>query len=797
MAEQGSMITAAQSPFLGRHHHVLPPPPPDHHTFLPKADDRVKSRMVDNVEVGYLYEIDHIHLPPRTPVQFKSIRVAMVCEKTELSVAVRFPSMESLRAFFSYSTRETHPALDEKFVMGSALAAKVLTRLVPTEVFSKQKNFENFWLIIPSTLDSFKDNANVTHENETYLSDQLKGNGMVRWGIRRQVKYLGRHKEIGVTDINAQISSSSFLSGFEDVQKELWGVFDKKESQKEEVNGDDDDDDGIDGVNGDGEYKEQDEENKEEENEEENGDDHEDDEEEEEKVKVKETNTNLKRKRYAFRHISVKKPKKEKIEKQKQKKCTNRNKTKTRFKEALVLRNPKDRWSAERYKLAEQNLLEVMKAKGATSEKPILRPQLRAEARKKIGDTGLLDHLLKHMAGKLAPGGQERFRRRHNADGAMEYWLESPDLVNIRRDAGVTDPYWVPPPGWKLGDSPTQDPICARELKLLKEDISKIKRDHVELMGTKLQLEEEVGKLRRELTELVSKRRQEENQAIIVTSNPSGTSPNVDQLATSLVSSKSELEKAPLQLEKYKEQLMIISDFVKEVEGKIGILKSNMEQTSRLDSALMAPTQSTANKQEKQMAKEPKYKQQEVQALMATTPKAAETEKAEEKAAKIQRLKSGFRICKPQGTFLWPNMVKDNYCINSSSNKIMVQVEVPTPPSVSSSTASAPPHLPYHHHHHRASPVKPLPERRAVAVTVSSVSQGPSYEDGAKSYSTPTGLMPLMQVSPTSRAMIGYGPMQQNTCCSSSSASSGLRCEVGNWLALSNLKSASDESSHG
>lgn len=117
-----------------------------------------------------------------------------------------------------------------------------------------------------------------------------------------------------------------------------------------------------------------------------------------------------------------------------------------------------------------------MKSKGARTETPILRPQLRAEARKRIGDTGLLDHLLKHMAGKLAPGGQERFRRRHNPDGAMEYWLESADLVNLRKDAGVTDPYWVPPPGWKPGDSPTQDPTCATELKLLKDDISYIKR---------------------------------------------------------------------------------------------------------------------------------------------------------------------------------------------------------------------------------------------------------------------------------------------------------------------------------
>lgn len=122
------------------------------------------------------------------------------------------------------------------------------------------------------------------------------------------------------------------------------------------------------------------------------------------------------------------------------------------------------------------NLMEVMKAKGATATNPILRPDLRAEARKMIGDTGLLDHLLKHMAGKLAPGGADRFRRRHNADGAMEYWLESADLVNIRKEAGVDDPYWIPPLGWTPGDCPTQDPVCAKELRLLKDKISGLER---------------------------------------------------------------------------------------------------------------------------------------------------------------------------------------------------------------------------------------------------------------------------------------------------------------------------------
>lgn len=129
-----------------------------------------------------------------------------------------------------------------------------------------------------------------------------------------------------------------------------------------------------------------------------------------------------------------------------------------------------------RYKLAEQNMLKVMKAKGAVFGNPILRPALRAEARKLIGDTGLLDHLLKHMADKLAPGGNERFRRRHNSDGVMEFWIESADLAQIRKQAGVNDSCWIPPPGWKLGDNPTQDPVCAKELKAIKEEMINMKK---------------------------------------------------------------------------------------------------------------------------------------------------------------------------------------------------------------------------------------------------------------------------------------------------------------------------------
>jgi hypothetical protein len=119
-------------------------------------------------------------------------------------------------------------------------------------------------------------------------------------------------------------------------------------------------------------------------------------------------------------------------------------------------------------------MLEVLKAEGATFGNPISRPALRTAARKRIGDTGLLDHLLKHIDGKVIPGGTERFRRCFSPTGVMEYWLESADLVNIRREAGWQDPYWVPPN--RPGCGPSQDPVSAGELMLLKTEIVKLKR---------------------------------------------------------------------------------------------------------------------------------------------------------------------------------------------------------------------------------------------------------------------------------------------------------------------------------
>lgn len=141
-----------------------------------------------------------------------------------------------------------------------------------------------------------------------------------------------------------------------------------------------------------------------------------------------------------------------------------------------------------RYKSAQLKLIDIMHVRGATPGKPILRPALREEARKDIGDTGLLDHLLKHMTDTVITNG-ERFRRRHNAEGAMEYWLEDASLMEIRKAAGIEDPSWIPPPGWQPGDAfpgrgeygygcfnRGMTPAEVAEMKKLKENVNKVRR---------------------------------------------------------------------------------------------------------------------------------------------------------------------------------------------------------------------------------------------------------------------------------------------------------------------------------
>ncbi|XP_047325967.1 protein DYAD-like [Impatiens glandulifera] len=649
----------------------------------------------EHIEMGSAYEIDHENLPKSntTPDQLRSIRVMMVTEKTKTDVTVRYPSIESLQRYFNAKITVMYPEMDERFVMGTKLAEKVLCRKIPSHEFTLMKSSADFWLVNGSS------DCGATTEG-TCLQE-LKGSGMVRWGVRRQVRFIGLRKE----NINHQ-PSSSFVKGEKTVKQE--NSDGEEEDDEEEEEDEDEDDEAV-------------------------------------TDETDESRSSRKRKTYS-RRTPVRLAKKTKLENLKEMKPKNTCKQ-------MVPKNPQDRWSTERYKMAEKNLLEVMKAKGAVYGNPILRPDLRAEARKRIGDTGLLDHLLKQMAGKVAPGGKERFRRRHNAEGAMEYWLENADLVEIRREAGVQDAYWTPPPGWSPGDCPTQDPVCAKELKQLKEVTTQLQRQIEELVSRK-QLEEEVSKFRREMKQLLSEK-------TTTTTTTATCSLEMDH-NSSLVTHQSDLHASFDTWEKYKEQLMLVSKSVTRIEEEMGKVKNKRRWEEFPERVTGAENEKRLTEEERQKAGAGERKTAAAAAAARTVVVAGKEgeetaagvlvagkkkKASEEKAEKIERLKSGFKICKPQGTFLWPNMginLQKQLALSPASQLGNLFLNGGGPPSVSSSSAS--PLFPHQQLvlHGSQSPVRrPLPERRAFSMNLCpliSESSSPRQENCGSNYiaTTPT-----------------------------------------------------------
>lgn len=172
------------------------------------------------------------------------------------------------------------------------------------------------------------------------------------------------------------------------------------------------------------------------------------------------------------------------------------------------------------------------------------------------------------------------------------------------------------------------------------------------------------------------------------------------------------------------------------MQEDMGKLKLTVEEPDKLESAASLPLllesktppsgTERETKQVEQKNKEAVIIQEEEQESdkaggKALTRRAA---KSEDKAAKIERLKSGFRICKPQGSFLWPSMIMSPQALVHLDDLFVV----PTPPSVSSSSTPSPPHLlslpppppPQQHEPLPTSPVKPLAERKLVTVALSS-----------------------------------------------------------------------------
>ncbi|EOY22826.1 SWITCH1, putative [Theobroma cacao] len=661
---------AAMRLCLGRQ--LLPPSSPD--SNLDAAA---------HIKVGSYYEIDHSKLPHKTPDQLKLVRVIMVSKKSKCSVSLRYPSVCSLRAYFSERNRrkleaKMLPSLDEQYAMGSELAGDVLYRRIPPHEIATQRNQWSFWVVVfPREQETGKNPSSIPSPSPSIITSYvnvvskkglcwsvLKSTGMVRWGRRRQVRFLGRHVEE-----RRELNLSGRVKGEEEEKRN------EVDEEKEEEEEDDDDE----GEEEEKEIRVSDEENSE-----------------------TDKRKSCKRKRHGASH-RTQMPKRAKHEKQ--------NQQITLYKpgKRREVKNSIERWSVQRYNLAEENMLKIMKEKGAIFGNPILRPALRAEARKLIGDTGLLDHLLKHMAGKVAPGGEERFMRRHNSDGAMEYWLESADLMDIRKAAGVQDPYWTPPPGWKLGDNPTLDPVCARELKELREEIARLKKDMLE------------------------NKKPEEDLVLVTTPNYSVASQNLVHDTTMLFPMKEKYVDLMNRKAKLEEQLAEIAQSLCGLEGEMGKLKSIVEDLNKPESAettllIMRSTTPplSTGRETKEMEKSNKAvlvisdeeeKDSSAAGKTSAVPRTTRnTVTTEDKAAKIERLKSGFRICKPQGTFLWPNMALSGQVVVPLDD----QLAIPTPPSVCSSTTTASRLVPspQEHRPQPTSTVKPLAERRSTVAAV-------------------------------------------------------------------------------
>ncbi|CAI0380885.1 unnamed protein product [Linum tenue] len=539
-------------------------------------------------------------LPNRSPDQLKSVRVVMVNDKTRMRVSLRYPSIYSIRAYLNDGTgcsgpEVKHiPMLDEKCIIGAEVAGEALyRRILPDEVAKKKRDW-NFW-VVPSVASQNFSNLRLNGSSSTKCDGELKTTGIVNWGQRRKVRFMGRHVE------------------------------DKGGDDKED--GSEEEEEQSDPAIGEEECEEEEEEN-------------------------------LKRKKNQLPSSTIQLRKRAKQGKNKNQIVAYRQKKKK------VVKNTIDRWSAERYQLAEVNMLKIMKEEKAGFGNRMLRPVLRAKARRLIGDTGLLDHLLKHMAGKVAPGGEERFRRRHNAEGSMEYWLEKANLLDLRREAGVQDPYWIPPPGWKPGDNPSQDPVCAIQIKKLTEQVEKLKRDMEDLASKKQ--EEELAIVATPISSVTTLSREQENLLI-----------PLKELFIDLSNKKAKIE----------EQLTEISESLHVMESQ--------------NSTTLTPM--------------------------------------EDRAAKIKRLRSsGFRICKPGVTFLWPDM--------AAASSPPVQLDgllARTPSSVSSLSSSITTLAPADSQHSPSPVTRPVAERRGSVAIIPSI----LCRQGRNSSTTPrTPLINLNEV---------------------------------------------------
>lgn len=119
-------------------------------------------------------------------------------------MSVRFPSWPSIQEYFwdqpsGEESGKMYPTLDQTWEMGLDISGQVLSRQIPTEEFSEQRNLLNFWLA-----DKLEDEKlSISPREGGALGDliwkkgkcwsELKCEGVVNWGTRRKVTFLSRY----------------------------------------------------------------------------------------------------------------------------------------------------------------------------------------------------------------------------------------------------------------------------------------------------------------------------------------------------------------------------------------------------------------------------------------------------------------------------------------------------------------------------------------------------------------------------------------------------------------------------
>ncbi|KAF7060725.1 hypothetical protein CFC21_067493 [Triticum aestivum] len=572
----------------------------------PVSRQSLSTSAIPTYHAGGFYEIDHGMLPPKSPIHLKSIRVVKVSEYTSHDITVSFPSLLALRSFFSsFRVPSSGPELDERFVMSSNHAARILRRRVAEQELEGEMHQDSFWLVNPCVFDFSASSGPATAQDAlsspeappappkapavtSCLLATLKCDG-TGWGVRRRVRYIGRHRDV---------AKETSIGGYETEAsvKELQRPAQEDDRRRSSIRA---------------KRKR----------------------EEAEGSKDKPGNPAKKKKSKAY-----KSPKKQK-----------RRHVESRDGDP---RRGKDRWSAERYAAAERSLLEIMRSSGATLGAPVMRQALREQARKRIGDTGLLDHLLKHMAGRVPDGSTDRFRRRHNADGAMEYWLEPAELAEVRRQAGVADPYWVPPPGWKPGDdvSPAAgDLLIKRQTEELAEELNDVKRNMEQLSSNMVEL----GKEAKSEAERAYSSWKEKYQKVVKANE------KLEKQVSSLKDTYENVVQKHSKLKKEVRSLKDKYDFVVEKNDKLEEQMASLSSSflSLKEQFLLAEKLKSSGMEEVAVVGQNEGRRAldfgggEQSQSQSQIRQRSDVTAVEKRTAR----KSSFRICKPQGTFLWPS----------------------------------------------------------------------------------------------------------------------------------------------